>query len=113
MTMTTLYTQALQHHTNSYRAVLSALERQHHWFDRVDDVAADINRETPLQALASYHPTCGLFIRLGRPIQDTAQLGGVCQRHRLALVRQSAGRWLLAPTDGKDENLPAIQLILD
>ncbi|UGA37616.1 hypothetical protein JOS77_27200 [Chromobacterium haemolyticum] len=111
--MTTLYTQALQHHTNSSQAVLSALDRQHHWFDRVDEVAAEINGETSLQALASYHPTCGLFIRLGRPIQDAAQLSSICTRHRLALVPQSDVRWLLTPTAGSDDNLPAIQLILD
>lgn len=111
--MTTLYTQALQHHTNSFRAVLSALDRQHHWFDRVDEVAADINSETSLQALASYHPTGGLFIRLGRPIEDAAQLSRICERHKLTLVPTSAFRWLLTPDASADDNLPAIQLILD
>lgn len=111
--MSSLYTQALQHHTNSFRAVLSALDRQHHWFDRVDVVAADINSETPLQALASYHPTCGLFIRLRQPIEDAAQLSSICERHKLALLKTSAFRWLLTPTGDADDNLPAIQLILD
>lgn len=108
--MTTLYTAVLKIVTSQHIALLSALERQHAEFDRVDLLTAEM-KQAGIRAEASYLPNTGAHIRLKGPNYNLERmLADICARHELILVPQATTSWMLVNKNHSTPH-PAVLLL--